>query len=79
MTHELKTIAPYFGDVVLGKKTFEVRKNDRNFQVGDFLHLRERDEGEHKYTGQEAFRSIVYILKGEFFGIHKDFCIMGIK
>ena len=37
--HYLKTIEPYFSDVKNGLKTFEVRKNDRNFEVGDKIYL----------------------------------------
>ena len=33
--HNLKIKPQYFKDVVSGIKTFEVRKNDRNFKVGD--------------------------------------------
>jgi uncharacterized protein DUF3850 len=39
--HELKCIQPYFRDMWHGHKTFDIRKNDRNFQLGDILHLRE--------------------------------------
>jgi hypothetical protein len=38
--HELKCVEPYFTDIITGMKSFEVRKNDRDFQVGDILHLR---------------------------------------
>lgn len=41
MDHELKIIPPFYDDVKSGVKTFEVRRNDRNFQVGDLLHLKE--------------------------------------
>lgn len=37
--HELKLDTKYFDDVASGKKTFEIRKNDRQFQVGDVLAL----------------------------------------
>ncbi|WP_212746597.1 DUF3850 domain-containing protein [Lactococcus raffinolactis] len=37
--HELKLDTEFFDDVKLGKKNFEIRKNDRNFEVGDTLHL----------------------------------------
>lgn len=40
-THELKVIPPYFDALVSGSKTFEVRKNDRAYQRGDVLILRE--------------------------------------
>lgn len=41
MTHDLKTLPEYYKDVASGLKTFELRRNDRNFQVGDTLLLRE--------------------------------------
>ncbi|RZI48444.1 DUF3850 domain-containing protein [Lactococcus kimchii] len=39
-THELKLDIKYFDDVESGKKNFEIRKNDRDFQVGDILELK---------------------------------------
>lgn len=41
--HELKTWPYYFEEVWNGTKTFEVRKNDRDFRVGDTLILQEYD------------------------------------
>ena len=38
--HKLKTLTQYFAPLREGRKRFEVRKNDRDFQVGDLLHLR---------------------------------------
>lgn len=35
--HELKTLPEYFELVRKGIKNFEVRKNDRDFKVGDML------------------------------------------
>ena len=34
MTHELKTLPKYFDAIVVGEKTFEVRRDDRGFQKG---------------------------------------------
>lgn len=39
-THELKLDIKYFDDVKTGKKNFEIRKNDRDFEVGDILELK---------------------------------------
>jgi Domain of unknown function (DUF3850) len=41
MKHTLKTWPEFFGPINDGTKTFEIRANDRNFQVGDELRLRE--------------------------------------
>jgi len=45
MLHVLKTVQPYFEALWSGEKRFEVRKNDRGFQVGDSLCLREYISG----------------------------------
>lgn len=39
--HVLKTVEPYFTAVKLGIKTFEARRNDRAYQAGDTLILRD--------------------------------------
>lgn len=78
MTHALKTIQPYYDAVVNGEKTFEVRKADRKFKVGDKLLLQEYNT-EDGYTGAEQEFNITYILSGGHFGIDKDYCILGIK
>lgn len=49
MTHELKILPMYFQAVWDGKKTFEVRKNDRGYKLNDILILKEWDGT--KYTG----------------------------
>ena len=38
--HELKLDTRYFEDVKSGLKNFEIRKNDRDFKVGDILKLK---------------------------------------
>lgn len=47
--HELKLDDKYFNDVQDGSKTFEIRKNDRDFQVGDLLALSRYKDGSYCY------------------------------
>lgn len=59
MTHELKTYPKYFQETIEGNKPFEIRKNDRNFQVGDVLILKEWDN--IKYSGREIGAVVRYV------------------
>lgn len=61
-THELKTWPEYYRKVVIRKKNFEVRRNDRDFVVGDVLMLREFDPDKQEYTGEHHYRIVSYIL-----------------
>ena len=78
MTHELKILPEFFNAVSSREKSFEIRKNDRNFQVGNWLILKEWD-GE-RYTGNEIKRYVSYVFYGtEDFGLHPDYCVMSLK
>lgn len=77
MIHQLKQASFYFEDVISGKKTFEVRKNDRDFKVGDLLALNELNEA-GKETGKCALFRVEYILDTPEY-CKKDFVILGIK
>lgn len=79
MTHELKVWTAYFNDIVKGVKSFEVRRNDRNFLVGDELYLREWNESEQSYTGRGCRRIVTYILQGGKFGLEPGYVVMAIK
>ena len=74
-THELKLIQPFFEDVFRNKKNFEVRKNDRNFKVGDRLKLIEFPSENPRYV----LKDIEYILEGGQYGIEKDYVVLGLK
>lgn len=78
-THELKTWIEFFEEVIMLRKNFEVRKNDRDFKVGDWLLLNEWDNQRQEYTGSVCLREISYILHGGQFGIEQGFVVMGIK
>ncbi len=60
--HELKIWPIYFAAVVDGRKRFEIRKNDREFMVGDTLRLREWNPADGgAYTGAEIVVEVTYL------------------
>lgn len=61
-----------------GSKTFEIRKRDRPFKLGDRLILQEYNPDTNDYSGNEWHGEITYILIHTDF-VKKGFCIMGIK
>lgn len=77
--HVLKTWEQYFFDVLDGKKTFELRKNDRDFKIGDELLLECYDGKKNKYLNASTRVKITYILEGGNFGLEKGYVILGIK
>lgn len=74
--HEVKLAAMYYDDVKTGKKTFELRKNDRNYKEGDKLHMLEFKDGRH--TGRTISADIVYLME-EYTGLTEGYCILGIR
>lgn len=90
MIHELKTWPEFFDAVARGDKTFEVRKDDRGFQVGDELVLerwRPKDFGSGSYVTADDIPSgvlyakiraiVTYKLPGGRFGIDPSWCVLG--
>jgi hypothetical protein len=75
--HELKIKHMYCIDIVRGLKTFEIRKNDRDFKVDDILHLKEIHDCSGDYTGFEMFVKVVYIH--ESLGLQEGYVCMAIK
>jgi len=78
MIHELKIHPEYFEQVIKGKKKFEIRKNDRDYKVYDWLELNEYDPIKQEYTGRNTKMMVTYILHGGQFGIEEGYCVMSI-
>lgn len=80
--HELKTWPVFFEEVSSGAKPFEIRKNDRDFKVGDALVLREwrpdKDGPGGWYTGKELLALVTYLMRGPVLGISEGWVVMGI-
>ena len=75
--HELKILPQYFDEVRSHDKQFELRKDDRDYKVGDFILLKEWKDG--SYTGREVgcFK-ISYILRNcQEYGLTDGYCILG--
>lgn len=78
--HKLKTWPEYFEKVLSGEKTFEFRKNDRGFQVGDILILEEYSPTLQEYTGRKLKVLVTYIFQPITTLVLPDgYCIMSIK
>ena len=77
--HYLKIKPEYYRDVQCGLKTFELRKNDRNFQVGDVLMLIKLDDKGNE-TDQVTRVKVNYILKDcPQYGLKEGYAILGIE
>ena len=88
--HILKLNDRYFDAVKNGIKTFEIRKNDRDFKVGDTLVMRKVND-DCKYLtyaddnlGMNLYYeircAITYIIThDEFQGINEGYCVMSIE
>lgn len=76
--HELKCWSPWFEQVTHETKKFEVRKDDREFEIGDVLHLRLYDPKTKKYQGCECL-VFVQVVWRNIVGLEKGYCIMSIQ
>lgn len=61
MKHNLKCLPEYFQVSWVGKKSFEIRVNDRNFNIWDEIVLQEYTPTECDYSGREIEGVITYI------------------
>ena len=72
--HHLKTQTEHFQAVERGKKKFEIRKNDRNYQPFDMVYL-------HEYCGEAPTGrelpglEIQYIFHGGKYGLDSEYCV----
>lgn len=81
VVHDLKCEFYSFAALQSGKKTFEFRKNDRDFQVGDELyeHRLEPDGKPSEGGRYDRLRlRVTYILRGPDFGVPEGYCVMAV-
>ena len=77
-THYKKLVQQFFDDVWNGDKRFELRKNDCDYEVNDFIFLEEYDPVNDTYSGRNMRVLIKYILH-DFEGLENGYCILGIE
>jgi hypothetical protein len=85
--HELKCWPTAFEDVTQGRKHYEVRWDDRGFEVGDSLILREWSPYSSSlavrpfdgFTGREAWFEVVHKTEGGMWGLPEGLCVLGIR
>lgn len=73
--HDVKLGTTFFDDVKTGRKTFELRKNDRGYKEGDTIVMHECKDG--TTTGRTIEKKIVYMLE-DFTGLEDGYCILGL-
>ena len=92
--HVLKTHPRHLDAVARGDKTFEVRRDDRGYQVGDTLILRAYTPHErnawcgvkakdcqftsHHHEERDVVAEVTYVLPGGQYGIDPDVVVLGI-
>ena len=79
MHHVLKTWPEAWDAIRQGLKKYEIRKNDRDYKVGDSLYLREYDPKTEGFSGRALCVEITYMTPGGSWGIPAGLCVLSIK
>lgn len=77
--HTLKTWPEHFEALSAGRKTAEMRLNDRDFKEGEHLDLCEYDpskSGDEGYTGRSITVKVTHVLHGPGFGVEPGYCML---
>lgn len=72
MNHILDIQDKYFNDIKTGIKTFEIRRNNRNYTVNDTLTL------VNLKTNETLIKTIIYVTDASIYNL-KHILILGIK
>lgn len=77
--HDIKLQSQFCDAVYRGKKTFEVRKNDRDYQVGDVIRFIPIDNNGRQlpHPIRNASYIITYLLND--YGLRKGYVALAIK
>lgn len=80
MIHDLKIGAGYYHSVLDGSKPFELRKNDRDYRVGDLIHFKPvMADGRVIGDFDDRLWLITYVLEHRpDYGLMDGYCVLGI-
>lgn len=72
-----KILSQYMDEVIRGKKTFEIRKDEDDIQVGDIIVLEEWSDGKYKNVSVNA--EVTYVLRNcPEHGLMDGYCVIGL-
>jgi hypothetical protein len=83
-THVVKSWKEFFGAIIAGERTHELRRDDRGYKIGDLLELHEFDSETGRFTGRTSTARITSVTSKDepcaasAQGLHPDFCILSI-
>jgi Domain of unknown function (DUF3850) len=83
--HTLKSWPKFFDAIWQGERVHDLRRNDRDFEVGDVCELREYDPVLAKYSGRALSILVTSITSAakpcavSEMALHSDFCILSIR
>lgn len=85
-THEVKSWPQFFGPILDGTRTSDMRlKTDRDFKIGDIMLLKEFDPFGGGYTGRTQEVEITHIISNDTpcalssAVLHNDYCVLSIQ
>jgi len=90
ITHHVKSWETFYRDILTGKRTSDIRLNDRRYAVGDHMLLQEFDpianSSKGDYTGRNCLVVITYIQNSKsnpcaisHRALHDDYVVLSIK
>ncbi|MFB9286716.1 DUF3850 domain-containing protein [Pseudoclavibacter helvolus] len=83
--HQLKSWTRFFGPIAAGDRVHELRRNDRDFRVGDIMCLLEWDPQLSEATGRQVSVEITSITSDDVpcavsdVGLTPGFCILSVR
>lgn len=76
--HYLRTWTPLFKELKCGLRQIDIRKNDRNFKVGDTLILDEFNPETQKHIGNWTPKLITHVIDDERY-VKNGYVVLGMK